>query len=200
MWKVKQRRAEYTRHPMGARWVTLSLSVLLTACATPGRLDLGSTDAVALERLGSPTLETQTEQGERRLIYSQQPNGQTAWLLDFDAQGTLVRRTQALTPERFAEVQADGTWDQARLLREFGPPAERLQEGRPPRTIWTWRHLDTRGLVGHTRVELSDAGTASHLMFVPEPRRGFCNDPWACPRPDGFFLFPNFGFHILISN
>ena len=102
-----------------------ALSALLAACAgNPfnGRMvQSGTTRDAVIARLGQPTRSVRLPAGER-LQYSLQPFGQTAWMVDLDTAGRVVRSRQVLTAAEFNRIEP-GKWNREDVEREFGPPA-----------------------------------------------------------------------------
>jgi hypothetical protein len=105
------------------RLIPAALAVFLTACASPQSLKPGTPIAEARSALGRPTAEVKLPDGGSRLQYSGQPNNQSVWNVDFDAQGRLRSAEEMMTDAAFLRVQA-GKDTQADVLRDFGAPAE----------------------------------------------------------------------------
>lgn len=103
----------------------LFAAALLAACAHPwNAVDLapGTPRDEVLAKAGRPTRVVPLPNGGQRLQYSQQPRGQYAFMVDFDAGGRLVRSRQVLTEAEFNRIEVD-RWNRADVEREFGPPA-----------------------------------------------------------------------------
>ena len=105
------------------RFIPAALAIFLAACASPQSLKPGTPIAEARSTLGRPTAEVRLQDGGSRLQYSGQPNNQSVWNADFDAQGRLRGVEQMMTDEAFLRVRA-GKDMQADVLRDFGAPAE----------------------------------------------------------------------------
>jgi hypothetical protein len=105
------------------RLIPAVLTVLLAACASPASLKPGTPMPEARASLGRPTAEIRLPDGGSRLQYSGQPNNQSVWNVDFDAQGRLRSAEEMMTDEAFLRVRA-GKDTQADVLRDFGAPAE----------------------------------------------------------------------------
>jgi hypothetical protein len=101
------------------------LAALLSGCAghplTSYHLQPGTPRDAVVAQLGQPTRMVRTPGGER-LQYSLQPFGQTAWMVDLDSAGRVVRSRQVLTAAEFNRIEP-GAWTRADVEREFGPPA-----------------------------------------------------------------------------
>ena len=105
------------------RFLPAALALFLVACATPQSLKPGTPIAEARSTLGRPTAELKLPEGGTRLQYSGQPNNQSVWNVDFDAQGRLRNAEEMMTDAAFLRVQA-GKDTQTDVLRDFGAPAE----------------------------------------------------------------------------
>ena len=84
-------------------------------------LQPGTAREAVIASLGQPTRVVQLPGGER-LQYSLQPFGQSAWMVDLDGSGRVVRSRQVLTATEFNRIES-GKWNRADVEREFGPPA-----------------------------------------------------------------------------
>lgn len=141
------------------------LALLLSGCALPAKVPLGSPQADVIARLGPPTAVFALPSGQR-LLYSELPAGFAAYNLDFDASGRLVRNEQVLTQSRFENIPT-GTWTRADVERTFGPPLLLERVARFDGDIWTYRfrqNSDPR--LAH--VHIDRAGIVRMVMFTDE--------------------------------
>ena len=93
--------------------------LLLGGCAVD-RVAPGTPRADVLATYGKPYREVPLANGTR-LQYSTLPSGQTAVMVDLDAQGKVVSSRQVLQSNEFARI-ALNQWTRADVEREFGPP------------------------------------------------------------------------------
>ena len=102
-----------------------ALSAVLAGCAgnpfNAYSLQPGTAREAVIASLGRPTRVVLLPAGER-LQYSLQPFGQSAWMVDLDSFGRVVRSRQVLTAAEFNRIEP-GKWNRADVEREFGPPA-----------------------------------------------------------------------------
>ena len=102
-----------------------ALATLLAACAGnpfgSSMVQPGTTRDAVIASLGQPTRSVRLPAGER-LQYSLQPFGQSAWMVDLDTAGRVVRSRQVLTAAEFNRIEP-GKWNREDVEREFGPPA-----------------------------------------------------------------------------
>ena len=162
------------RLPSAAMWraavVALALG-LLGGCALPDGVQLGTGRADVVASLGAPVSGTPLPGGGERLLYTTQPSGFTVFLLDFDAQGRLVRREQVLTRERLAAIPV-GQWTVADVQRTFGPPMRVEQVARFDGDIWTYRFMDDFHTRRQGHVHIDRTGVVRLVMFTDEPLPG----------------------------
>ncbi|SAK55312.1 lipoprotein [Caballeronia temeraria] len=90
----------------------------------------------ARRKVGKPEIVWQNDDGSQRLEYPRSPYGTKTYMLDFDANGTLVSITQALTAENFAKVTPGMSQDDVRRL--LGKPTSVAQYALSHETVWSW--------------------------------------------------------------
>ena len=84
--------------------VLLGLVALMAGCVGVASLAPDASQTEVRAAWGAPTAQTKTAAGER-WTYSTGPEGRTVWLLEFDAGGRMLSRTQGLTLARVTQVQ-----------------------------------------------------------------------------------------------
>ena len=145
---------------------------LVAACAgNPfnGRgVEPGTPGDALIARWGQPTRVVRLPVGER-MQYSMQPFGQSAWMVDLDAAGRVVRSRQVLTAAEFNRIDV-GKWTRDDVEREFGPPAkiDAVASWNGPIMTYRWNdgsdmlyfvYLDSRGVAqrAHPGMEFFNA-------------------------------------------
>jgi len=115
----------------------LALAGCANIAQTPPQTPLAQVEA----QFGAPTLQCTNKDGQRRVIWSQQPLGQFAWGTTLDAQGRVQAIVPILTDAHF-EVLKKGTWTPDQVRCEFGPPAFVDKVGLPNvrQTVWNYRY------------------------------------------------------------
>lgn len=152
------------------RVAALIATVVLVACTTPQSLRPGTPEADVRAALGRPTASMALPGGGSRLQYSGQPNNQSVWNADFDANRKLVRVEQMMSDESFARI-ASGKATRDDVLRDFGPPAEQYQFKLKNETAWMYRYFTHGGFTAAMFVYFDPAG------IVKRTETGL--DPWA---------------------
>lgn len=134
------------RHkPTIQRWATLALTSLLALVGCDvqriAKLEVGvTTEAEVRARWGEPAAVYAEPDGGRTLEYPRQPEGQVNYMLAIGADGKLVAMRQVLTPDRFATIEPG--WDQARVRRLLGRPAQTRRYALKQQEVWDWRFAD----------------------------------------------------------
>lgn len=159
------------------RFLPLLLVFFVAACAGPmaggdgvrGGVSSGMSRDDVIARLGPPTRAVPLAAGHR-FQYSQQPMGQQAWMVDFDALGRVTQVRQVLTAAEFERI-VPGQWTRMDVEREFGPPArvDGVASWDGPILTYRWRdvqnadmfywvYLDFQGIVrrAHPGMEVRD--------------------------------------------
>ena len=116
--------------------VTIWLAVLTAGCVGITPLAPSATQAEVRSAWGAPALQVKTASGER-WTYSTGPEGREAWLLEFDASGRMVSRTQGLTLARVTQVKNGLTQPDVEAL--IGPSYWTLRYPFKPEELVAWK-------------------------------------------------------------
>ncbi|WP_280155183.1 hypothetical protein [Piscinibacter sp. XHJ-5] len=122
---------------MGA---AVALSALLAGCAAsygPQSLRPGTSLGEVTAALGPPTGRYARADGER-VEYARGPFGKHTYMLDFDAQGRLLRWQQVLTESQFEAIRTGMSGDE--VMVALGHPAETRPLAYQQRTLWSYRY------------------------------------------------------------
>ncbi|MFA7679270.1 MAG: hypothetical protein WCY07_03860 [Pigmentiphaga sp.] len=142
---------------------------LLAACAGPSSIQLGTPVQQVLTQQGQATLDYPRPGGGQRFIWSGQPMGQFTWITDTDAQGLVIDNFQALTSERFTQLD-HGEWDSNRVMFEFGPPAEISRVGlRGEHIVWSYRFREQGVWNSLMHVHFDHQGKLTKYYPGPDP-------------------------------
>ena len=118
----------------------LCLVALMAGCVGITSLAPGASQTEVRAAWGAPTLQTKTATGER-WTYSTGPEGRTVWLLEFDAGGRMLSRTQGLTLTRVTQVRNGQTQPEVEAL--IGPSYWTLRYPfRPEELVHVYRFND----------------------------------------------------------
>ena len=132
-------------------------------CAMPYSLKPGDRVDDVRERAGPPGSEHPTPDGGRKLLY---PLGRQAYMLEFDAQGRLLRWENVLDEAHFARISAGMTREQVR--EQLGEPAHVWGVRYHNQTVWSYRFLGPFCLLFH--VGITPDGIVEDTSYGPDPR------------------------------
>ena len=155
------------------RWSMRSLLLLLAGCGAlrPGALPLGTPIDEARQTNGRPTGEYELPAGGRRLEYALGSFGKLTYMLDFDAQGRLVKSEQVLDEAHFATIQPGMSSAEVRM--RLGRPAWVYGVAYPQRaSVWNYRYFE--GDCVWFQVSIGAAGTVIDAAQGPDPA---CDGP-----------------------
>jgi hypothetical protein len=117
-----------------------ALPAVVAGCVTaygPQSIQPGASLGEVTVALGPPTGRHARPDGER-LEFARGPFGKHTYMLDFDAQGRMVRWQQVLTEPRFDEIRAGMSGDEVRMA--LGRPAETRPLAYQQRMLWSYRY------------------------------------------------------------
>jgi outer membrane protein assembly factor BamE (lipoprotein component of BamABCDE complex) len=152
-------------------WATALLAALaLVACDAKRieKLEEGvATEADVRRVFGVPTTTYDDGGGVRTLVYTRQPEGQTAYMISIGADGRMSALRQVLRPDVFARITPG--LDQPQVLRAIGPPAKTQRYELRREEVWDWRFQDgTEAKV--FAVVFDDGGRVRRTETLPDPR------------------------------
>jgi outer membrane protein assembly factor BamE (lipoprotein component of BamABCDE complex) len=148
----------------------------LSACSSygPGSLSKDASVESTLQAMGPPTADITLPNGERRLEYARGPYGKHTYMLDFDAQGRLLRWDQVLTESRFNAIQAGMTAND--VLAQIGHASETYYIGWQKQNVWAYRYESP--FCVWFQVGLDQQGKVVDTAYGPDP---ICEHPRDAP-------------------
>ncbi|HQR69329.1 MAG TPA: hypothetical protein PLE54_01900 [Burkholderiaceae bacterium] len=150
--------------------IALLMASALSGCGFPGSVKPGQDEASARSTAGRPTAVLKLPDGTTRWQYSGQPSNQNVWIIDFDAQGRVVRVEQVMTDEAFARIRS-GRDTRADVQRDFGPPAETFSFPLKNETAWMYRYFTFGGFYAAMFVYFDPAGVVTRTETGMDPWR-----------------------------
>lgn len=121
--------------------------VALSGCAQISSVQPGTPIAEVMKQYGRPDVSCASRNGGTRMIWTQQPDGETAYALIVSKQGTVSAPQQVLTEQNFSVLSNGEVWTRERLHCEFGPPANITRDdwGDDQQWIWGYRYMRGQG-------------------------------------------------------
>lgn len=147
--------------------IAVAACAVLGACAvrySPESLSGGATLAEVERTLGAPT-GRHAGQAAQRVEYARGPYGRHTYMLDFGADGKLLKWEQVLTESRFDGLRAGMSRDE--LLASVGRPSDVGSLPWQHRTLWSYRYETP--FCRWFQVALDPAGRVVETGYGPDP-------------------------------
>ena len=155
--------------------ISLGLSALiLSGCAQVSSVQPGTPVADVLKQYGSPDIICPSRDGGRRMVWTQQPQGETAYALHVSKQGIVGAPQQVLTEQSFSILGNGEVWTRERVHCEFGPPANITRDdwGDDRQWIWSYRYMRGQGDAEIMYVYLgNDGARVTKFRSLPDQER-----------------------------
>jgi len=146
--------------------------VLLTGCTLIANTPPGTPLAEVQRRHGAPAYvcpQPGSSDGSRRVIWSQQPNGQHAWAVSVGADGRVESAEAVLTDDAFQRLHPGLTIGELRCA--YGPPAIISTVGWGQRqTVWSYRYREARVWNSLMHIYLDADGKVERFHPGPDPK------------------------------
>lgn len=133
-----------TLHKVSIRATVALAPLLLSACANMADIPAGTPLSQVQAEFGAPDLSCTNRDGNQRVIWTMQPNGQYAWGANIDSAGNTDQVVPVLTNQYFRKLD-QGEWTQEQVRCEFGPPAEITAVGLSSsrQDVWSYRYKES---------------------------------------------------------
>jgi hypothetical protein len=153
--------------------LSITLSLILAGCASYSSVPAGTPVAEVIKQFGKPAVHCKSRNNLPRLVWTTQPNGETAWATEVSNQGVVNGFEQVLSDEKFSLLSNPG-WTKDMIHCEFGPPAEIQDLGfYDKHTVWTYRYMSHR--MGHSLMTITygdDGITVLRYRSILDPVMG----------------------------
>ena len=160
--------------PWVSRLLLLALGVLLSGCATVSTVKPGTAVADVIRQYGRPSVVCPLAEGARRMIWSQQPQGETAYALRVGADGRVGSPESLLNDAHFSILNNGEIWTREKIHCEFGTPANVSRDGFGSDRQWVWgyRYMQTQSYPAMMYIYLGvDGARMTRFESLPDPDR-----------------------------
>ncbi len=121
------------------------LLALLSGCASVSSVQPGTPVNEVISKFGRPSVTCSLPDGGRRMVWTQQPMGETAYALNVGADKKVSAPQQLLQDNHFSVLGNGQAWTPEMLRCEFGPPASVSEDGFGSSRQWVWGYRYLRG-------------------------------------------------------
>lgn len=154
-----------------ARTFAAAAVLALSGCALPTAVAPGTPEADVISRYGRPAevYALPSPPHARRLAYPLGRLYQQTWLVDVDADGRVLRVTEAISAEHFAQIRV-GQDDTTTIRREFGPPWMARTYALSGLTAWIYPYLESGWWNSAMSVYFDRSGIVRRVESGPDER------------------------------
>ncbi len=151
----------------------VAASALIMGCAGFSEIKAGTPLDQVIGAYGNPSVTCQQPDGTRRMVWTQQPAGETAWAVRVTADNKASAPEQVLTQKHFGVLES-GVWTSEKIRCEFGPPAKISEGGfaEKKQTIWSYHFMQPGGFYAVMYVYMGkDGDQMTQFNAAPDPSR-----------------------------
>lgn len=118
---------------------------LISGCASVSSVQSGTPIDDVVQKFGRPSITCSQPDGSRRMVWTQQPEGETAYALIVGTDNKVSAPRQILNDGQFAILGNGQKWTPEAIRCEFGPPANMTEDGIGHARQWVWGYRYMRG-------------------------------------------------------
>ena len=150
-----------------------ALILSLSGCAQVSSAKPGTPIAEVLKQYGKPVVTCPTKDGGRRMIWTQQPEGETAYAVQVPKSGLIEAPQQVLSMQSFNVMSNGEVWTREMVHCQFGPPANISRDGfGSEEWIWGYRYMAAGDDAQMMYVYLGvDGASVTRFVSQPDPER-----------------------------
>lgn len=157
-------------------WLMAGLAAViatLSGCAQVSSAKPGTPIAEVLKQYGKPVVTCPTKDGGQRMIWTQQPEGETAYAVQVPKSGLIEAPQQVLSMHSFNVMGNGEVWTREMVHCQFGPPANISRDGfGNEEWIWGYRYMAVGDDAQMMYVYLGANGAAvTRFESLPDPER-----------------------------
>jgi len=155
--------------------VAMSAGVLVLAgCAQVSSVQPGTSSEDVVSKFGRPDVTCSQADGSSRMIWTAQPQGETAFALVVGSDKRVVSSEQLLDDKHFAILNNGEVWTAEKIRCQFGPPARitTIDSGKSKQYVWYYRYMQVSNFAALMTINMGEDGKAmTNNYSVPDPDR-----------------------------
>ncbi len=151
-----------------------SAVLLLTSCAQVSSVKPGTPIADVIRKFGRPVVTCAQADGSRRMIWTEQPQGETAFALTVGTNQLAGAPEQVLDDQTFSVLSNGQGWTPEKVRCQFGPPANITEAGMGQSRQWVWgyRYMQPANFAAMMYIYMgSDGNMMTRYESLPDPDR-----------------------------
>ena len=149
-------------------------ALLLAGCAQVSSVQPGTPIAEVIKQYGRPSASCPDRDGGKRMVWTQQPQGETAYALGVSAQGIVDAPQQVLNDKSFSVLGNGEVWTRERVQCQFGPPASITRDswGEDHQWVWSYHYFRPADDAQIMYIYLgNDGARVTKFTSAPDPER-----------------------------
>ena len=153
--------------------VLAGLVASLSGCAQVSSAKAGTPIAEVLKQYGKPAVTCPTKDGGRRMVWTQQPEGESAYAVQVPQSGLIQAPQQVLSMNSFSVMSNGEVWTREMVHCQFGPPANISRDSiASDEWIWGYRYMRAGDDAQMMYVYLgSNGASVTRYESLPDPER-----------------------------
>ena len=155
--------------------LSASLSILfVTGCAQVSSIQPGTAVADVIRKFGRPVVTCAQADGTRRMVWTEQPQGETAFAFVVGTDKRVGAPEQLLSDNRFSMLNNGDVWTAEKIRCQFGPPANitTVGFGSAKQHVWGYRYMQPANFAAMMYIYMGQDGNAmTRYESVPDPDR-----------------------------
>jgi len=146
----------------------------LAGCAQVSSVQSGTSIEEVVSKYGQPDVTCSQADGSSRMIWTSQPQGETAFVLVVGADKRVSSSEQLLDDKHFAILNNGEVWTAEKIRCQFGPPARitTIDSGKSKQYVWYYRYMQVASYAALMTIYMGEDGKAMTTNYsVPDPER-----------------------------
>jgi hypothetical protein len=148
--------------------------LVLAGCAQVSSVQPGTPVADVVRKFGRPVVTCAQPDGSRRMVWTEQPQGETAFALIVGADKRVGSPEQLLDDNHFSILGNGEAWTAEKIRCQFGPPANitTVGWGQSKQWVWGYRYMQPANFAAMLYIYMGqDGNTMTRYESLPDPDR-----------------------------
>ncbi len=148
--------------------------LVLTGCAQVSSVQPGTPLSDVIRKFGRPVVTCDQADGSRRMVWTEQPQGETAFALTVGVDKRVGAPEQLLDDGHFSILGNGQVWTAERIRCQFGPPANvtAVGFGQSRQWVWGYRYMQPANFAAMMYIYMGQDGhTMTRYESLPDPDR-----------------------------
>jgi hypothetical protein len=149
-------------------------TLLMVGCAQVSSVQPGTPVSDVIRKFGRPVVTCAQADGTRRMVWTEQPQGETAFALAVSADKRVGAPEQLLSDQHFAMLSNGDVWTPEKIRCQFGPPANitAVGFGQSKQQVWGYRYMQPGAFPAMLYIYMGRDGNAmTRYESAPDPDR-----------------------------